>query len=274
MTMNPTNTARVRVAPCTKPSMKAALMSGMLACLALFSAACGTKESADPLSPSGAQGRIRFVNVITDTTRGRVNAILEKVPFGVNLTYTQSTPAILAAPSTALYSAILSGSRSLVLKRTADTNSTVATITFTVTDNQDRTIFGVGGASGTAVTAFLTTDDNTLPASGQAKVRVVHLSPSAGAVDIFATAVGADLATATPTLSNVTYQTVSAYLTVPAGTYQLRVVPAGTAAPSRAGAVVINVASLALAAGNGRTIVAADNNIGGAPLRAFVLNDR
>ena len=274
MTMNPTNTARVRVAPCTKPSMKAARMSGMLAGLALFSAACGTKESADPLSPSGAQGRIRFVNVITDTTRGRVNAILEKVPFGVNLTYTQSTPAILAAPSTALYSAILSGSRSLVLKRTADTNSTVATITFTVTDNQDRTVYGVGGASGTAVTAFLTTDDNTLPASGQAKLRVVHLSPSAGAVDIFATAVGADLATATPTVSNVTYQTASAYLTVPAGTYQLRVVPAGTAASSRAGAVVINVASLALAAGNGRTIVAVDNNIGGVPLRAFVLNDR
>ena len=72
----------------------------------------------------------------------------------------------------------------------------------------------------------------------------------------------------------MTYQTASAYLTVPAGTYQLRVVPAGTAAPSRAGAVVINLASLALAVGNGRTIVAADNNIGGAPLRAFVLNDR
>ncbi len=274
MTMNLTNTASVRVAPCTKPNMTLRLTSCLIACLALISAACGTKDATDPLSPSGAQGRVRFVNVITDTTKGRVNAILEKVPFGVNLTYTQSTPAVLAAPSTALYSAILSGSRSLVLKRTADTNTTVATITFTVSDNQDRTVYAVGGASGTAVSSFLTTDDNTLPASGQAKVRVVHLSPSAGAVDIFVTAVGADLGTATPTLSNVVYQTASTYLTVPAGTYQVRVVPAGTAAASRAGAVVINVASLALAAGNGRTIVAADNNIGGAPLRAFVLSDQ
>jgi len=61
---------------------------------------------------------------------------------------------------------------------------------------------------------------------------------------------------------------------VAAGTYQIRVVPAGTAAAARAGAVAINVASLALVANTVRTIVAADNNIGGAPLRAFALADR
>lgn len=276
MTMNPTNTARVRVAHRMQlENAKFSTMKfGMIAGMALLAAACGTKDAADPLSPSGAQGRVRFVNVITDTTKGRVNAILEKVPFGVNLTYTQSTPATLATPSTANYSAILTGSRSLVLKRTADTNTVVATITFTVTEKQDRTIYAIGGASGTPVSSFLTTDDNTLPASGQARVRVVHLSPTAGAVDIFVTAVGADLSTATPTLSNVAYQTASTYLAVAAGTYQVRVVPAGTAAAARAGAVVINVASLTLAPGNGRTIVAADNSIGGAPLRAFVLTDQ
>ena len=277
--MNLTNTARVRVAHRTKSNMKfgmkfETMKFGIIACLAAVVAACGTTDAADPLSPSGAQGRVRFVNVITDTTRGRVNASLEKLPFGVNLTYTQSTPASLAAPSTALYSAILTGSRSLVLKRTADTNTIVATITFTVSDNQDRTVYAIGGASGTAVSSFLTIDDNTLPASGQAKLRVVHLSPTAGAVDVFVTAVGADLSAATPTLSNVAYQSASTYLTVVAGTYQVRVVPAGTAAAARAGAVVINVASVPLAAGGGRTIVAADNSIGGAPLRAFVLSDR
>jgi|GEM_PF-787646 len=275
MTMNLTNTARVRVAHRIKTGVKFDMMKyGMIASLVVVVAACGTRDAADSLSPTGAQGRVRFVNVITDTTRGRVNAILEKVPFGVNLTYTQSTPALLAAPSTALYSAILTGSRSLVLKRTADTNSTVATIIFTVSDNQDRTVYAIGGASGTAVSSFLTNDDNALPASGQTRVRVVHLSPTAGAVDIFVTAVGADLATATPTLSNVAFQTASTYLGVAAGTYQVRVVPAGTAPTARAGAVAINVASLALTAGTGRTIVAADNNIGGAPLRAFVLSDR
>ena len=100
MTMNLTNTARVRVAHRIKSNSKfgtkfGTMQFGIIACLAVLVAACGTKDAADPLSPSGAQGRVRFVNVITDTTKGRVNAILEKLPFGVNLTYTQSTPASL-----------------------------------------------------------------------------------------------------------------------------------------------------------------------------------
>jgi hypothetical protein len=247
----------------------------MAACGALtLAAACGTKDAPDPLSPSGAQGRIRFVNLITDTTRGRVNAILELVPFGVNLTYTQSTPATLPAPATAMYSPILTGSRSLVLKRTIDTNTVVGTFALTISEGQDRTVYAVGGAGGSAITSYVTTDDNALPLlATQAKVRVVHLSPTAGPLDIFVTATGADLAAATPTLTSVTNQSASAYLNFNGGTYQVRAVPAGTAAGSRAASVTIT-ASVSLNGGTVRTIVAADNNIGGAPLRAFVLSDR
>lgn len=266
MAPNRTNTGSVRVAHRT--------MLGLVAGMALLTAACGTKDATGPLQPSGPQGRVRFVNVITDTTRGRVNAILERVPFGVNLTYGQSTPAALAAPSTAFYAAVLAGSRSLVLKRTADTNVTVATVPFTVTENQDRTIYAIGGAAGSTVTSLITTDDNPAPAAGQSRVRVVHLSPTAGAIDVFVTAVGADLAAATPTLAGVAYQGASAYLALAAGTYQVRVVPAGTAPAARGGAVSINVPSLVLASGAGRTVVAADNTTGGAPFRAFVLSDR
>ena len=246
----------------------AALASAMI-----LSAACGTKDAEDPLSPSGAQGRIRFVTLITDTTRGRVNAILESVPFGVNLTYTQSTPATLPAPAGALYSAILTGGRTLVLKRTADTNTTVGTFPLTIAESQDITVYAVGGAGGSAITSFVTTDDNTLPTAPQAKLRVVHLSPTAGAVDIFVTAVGADLAAATPTQANVPYRTASSYLTLAAGTYQFRVVPAGTPPANRAGAVVITL-NVTLTANTIRTVVTADRNIGGAPLQAFVLTDR
>lgn len=245
-----------------------------LAGLTVVAAACGTKEAPDPLSPSGAVGRIRFVNLITDTTRGRVNAILEGLPFGVNLTYSQSTPALLPSPATANYSSILAGGRTLVLKRTVDTNVVVSTIAVTIGDGQDRTVYAIGGAAASAVSSYITTDDNTLPSPAtSAKVRVVHLSPTAGPVDVFVTATGADLAAATPTLSGVAYQTASAYLTLAAGTYQVRVVPAGTAPANRAAAVAIT-AALPLTAGTIRTVVAADNNIGGAPLRAVVLSDR
>ena len=250
------------------------LRLSLVASLAVLSAACGTKDAEGPLAPSGPQGRVRFVNVITDTTRGRVNAILEGLPFGVNLTYSQSTPATLPAPSSANYAAVLAGPRSLVLKRTADTNVVVATIPFTVVEAQDRTVYAIGGVGGSAVTPIVTTDVNAPPTAGQARVRVVHLSPTAGPVDVFVTAVGADLAAATPTIAGATYQSSSNYLALPAGTYQVRVVPAGTAPAARAAAVAINVGSLVLASGNGRTIVTADNNVGGAPLRAFVLTDQ
>jgi hypothetical protein len=248
---------------------------GMIAALAAASIACGTKEAPGPLEPSGPTGRIRFVNLITDPAKNPVNAILEKLPFGVNLGYAAATPSSLPAPNTANYSAVYAGDRSLVLEKTADTTVKVASFTMTITAAQDATIYAIGGASGSAVTSLTTVDDNTLPASGGTRVRIVNLSPTAGAIDVFITAPNADLSTATPAASNLAYKAASTYLTsITPGTYQFRAVPAGTAPANRSASVIINLASFALAASNGRTIVAADNSTGGSPLRAFVLTDQ
>jgi hypothetical protein len=242
--------------------------------LTLVAAACDTKEAPSPLEPTGATGRVRFVNVITDTTRGRVNAILEGLPFGVNLTYGTTTPASLAAPSTANYAAIYTGNRVLVLKRTADTNVVVATINFAVADGQDRTVYAIGGAAGSPVTSTITTDDNSAAAATQTRLRIVNLSPTAGAVDVFLTPAGADLAAATPIVTNLAYQGASAYVSVAAGTYVVRTVPTGILAANRAASTNITVTGVALTGGTGRTLVLADNTTGGAPLRGFVLTDR
>lgn len=253
----------------------AARRQGLLAAALLLTAAgCGTREINDPNTPPAARGRIRWVNVINDTTRGRVNLTLAGTPWNVNQVYGNVTPATLAAPNTGLYAAILPGTWPLVARRTADTTATVLSGTVTIVENADFTVYAIGGAGATPITNFVTRDTNTVPAAGQARVRVVHLSPTAGTVDIFVTAPGADLALATPTLAAVPYQRVSGYLSVAAGTYQIRVVPAGTAPAARAAAVALNVASLALPAQANRTIVAADRNLGGTPLQAFVLTDR
>jgi hypothetical protein len=257
----------VHIAP---RSGRAAAALALLATLA----ACDTKDAPGPLEPSGPVARVRFVNLITDTTRGRVNAILEGLPFGVNLTYSLSTPATLPAPSTAFYAAILAGDRTLVLKRTADTSVTVATIDFSIQEGHDRTIYAMGGAVGTAVTSFITTDTNPAPPAIESRLRLVHLSPPAGPLDVFVTAPGADLATATPTVADLRIQGLSPYVVLAPGTVQVRAVPAGTPAGSRAANVVINSGNVAAAGGTGRTVVLADNNVGGAPLRAVVLSDR
>lgn len=246
---------------------------GLLAALAVL-AACGTKDAPTGLQ-SGDQGRVRFVNLITDPARNPVNAILENLPFGVNLGYTAATPPTLPAPATARYSPVLTGSRTLVVKRTADTSVTLATISFTVAKDVDQTIYATGGTSGGAVSSFITTDVNTpAPAATETRFRVVNLSPTAGAVDVFLTAAGADLATATPSAANVANQSTSAYFTVAPGTYQIRFVPAGTLPANRNASVSITIAAAAYPGGAGRTIVAAENAAGAGAPRGFVLSDR
>lgn len=111
-------------------------------------------------------------------------------------------------------------------------------------------------------------DDNTSPAAGNVKVRLIHASPTAGPVDIYVTAPNADLSTTAPTLSNVPFKAVSAYLEVPASTYQIRVVPAGT------NSVALDSGPVTLDAGQIRTVIAVDAQGGGLPVGAIVLADR
>ena len=84
-----------------------------------------------------------------------MNAILESVPFGVNLGYAATTPASLPSPSTANFAADLTGARTLVLKKTADTSVVVATLHADIAGT-DYTLYATGGTGGGAVTGFST----------------------------------------------------------------------------------------------------------------------
>lgn len=245
----------------------------LVAALAVATAACGTTDAPTGLQPSGPVGRVRFINAINDPARLPVNAALEGLPWGVNLGYGGTTPASLGAPNTAFYSQIYTGARTLVLRRTADVSVTVATINFTMAE-EDRTVYATAGNAGGAVNNFQTVDDNTAPPAGQVKLRFVNLSPAAGAVDVFVTAAGADLALATPTVANLANQAASGYATMAAGTYVVRTVPAGTAPAARAAAVNLTIAAQSYPALGGRTVLIADAAAGGTPLRGFVYSDR
>jgi hypothetical protein len=252
----------------------------VLAVVALLAGACGTKDADGPLEPTGPTGRVRLVNLITDPADNPVNATLEGLVFTVNLAYTQSAPANLGAPSTAPYAAVLTGDRTFVLTRTADPNATVATLPFTIASGQDLSVYAVGGTTAAPVTSFITTDDNTVAPGAQTRLRAVHMSPTAGPLDIFITTPTADLATATPTWEDVTYRVPSAYVLMAPGTYRIRAVPANTLPANRAANVIVTtlgttaVPDFALTAGRGWTIGIADKPDEGAPYRAFLLNDR
>ncbi len=101
----------------------------------------------------------------------------------------------------------------------------------------------------------------------QAKVRILHAAPSAGAVDLFVLAPGASLATASPAFTDVAFKADTGYVSLAAGSYDVVVTPTGTRMPA------IGPARITVANGGVYTLAARDAVGGGAPLGVILLDD-
>lgn len=157
------------------------------------------------------------------------------------------------------------GGRANVQVRVAGTTTTVIDVAPDLAGGRSYTALAVNRVA--SIAPLLLEDDRTAPGPAAVKVRVVHGAPGAPEVDVYVTAPGADLATATPVLTNVPYRGVSGYLSVPPGAYQVRVTVAGTKT------VAIDSGPLQLAGNTVRTAVAVDAPGGGAPFGLVLLPD-
>ena len=162
------------------------------------------------------------------------------------------------------YLTVTAGNHTIKVYPTGTTNA-VITANVTLANGSYTTVSAVNFVA--HIEGKVVTDDNTPPTSGNVKVRLIHYSPSAGNVDIYVTPPGADISMMTPTLSNVAFEAVSQYLSVPAGSYQVRITPTTTKQ------VVIDSGALQLSAGQIRTGVALDEPDANPPFTAIVLND-
>jgi hypothetical protein len=84
---------------------------------------------------------------------------------------------------------------------------------------KDYTVAAAGNVASIEPVVF--TDNNAAPASGKAHVRVIHLSPDAPNVDIFAQGAGV-------VVPNLAFKAASDYLPLAAGSYNLEVRAAGS----------------------------------------------
>ena len=220
-----------------------------LAALALSASACDDDDENGP----AAEARLRVVHASPDAPAVDVlvdgDEVLSDVPYAAASAY-------LTVPA---------GARRIQV-RAAGTSTIVIDATPTLADGTDYTVLAVDVVANIAPLVLV--DDNAAPAAGNVRVRLVHASPTAGTVDIYVTAPGADISALAPTLANVPFAATSDYLEVPAGDYQVRVTPAGTKT------VALDTGTLGVAAGQVRTGVALDAVGGGTPLQAIVLADR
>ncbi len=103
--------------------------------------------------------------------------------------------------------------------------------------------------------------DDTRSVATEARVRVIHGSAQAGAVDVYVTEPSADITDLTPVLSNIELKADSGYLGLTAGSYDVTVTGTGSKEPA------IGPAQIDVSAGGIYTIIARD----GADLNGFGL---
>jgi len=208
-------------------------------------AACGDDDVV-------AGGRVRVAHFSPDA--GTVNLEVNGNEVIPGITYPNST----------LYYDVQEGTNEISLVSNA-TGATLISETVTISGGDDRTIVALNMAADLEGLAL--TDDNSAPAAGRVRVRLLHAAPSAGVVDIYVTDPSASLVGAVPAAAGVAFKDVSDYLDVAAGTYRVRVTAAGTT----------NVAiddTIDLFAEYVTTIAATEAPGGGAPYALTQLLDR
>jgi hypothetical protein len=140
----------------------------------------------------------------------------------------------------------------------AGTSTTVIDVSPTFTDGGAYTVFAVGFLA--EIQPLLATDDQTAPAAGNSKLRVIHAAPDAGNVDI--------LVNDKVVLTNVAFKAISAYLTVPAGTYDIKVNATGTSTTAIETSATVASGGIYTAVAIGSVKTAATN-----PLAVEILKD-
>jgi hypothetical protein len=148
----------------------------------------------------------------------------------------------------------------------AGTTTALLDADVTVADGTDYTVLVADTLE--SLRTIVLTDDNGPPPAGKVKVRAVHASPHAGAVDVYVTTPDDVLSGSTPALTDVRFGQFSPYLDADAGTYRVRVTPKASTE------VLIDSGDLTLENGQVRTVIAVDPAEAEGPFDLLILQDR
>lgn len=210
----------------------------------LLAAGCGSGGS-----------RFRYIQAATGSAGSAVdvdvdnNKVLTAVGFGAAGTY----------------QSISSGSHTFEIFLTGTTTNPFFNASVPV-NKGDNTIISDNEFSQMAMNVFQ--DDNIVPASGNIKLKFIHVAPTAGAVDIYIISPGTGISGLSPQLSGLVYAKNNEISSLVAGNYEVIMTQSGTQNPISGLDITYT-----WTAGQVRTIVILDNTNGGAPYGQLVLSD-
>lgn len=172
--------------------------------------ACGNDDD-NPVTPAPEQGRVVLVHA-APSANTQVTALVNDQAVG-QLTYGQNSSYLNVAAGTP------------VLKINNSAGQTAVQQSLTVANNQNYSVFAYSPTA-TTVGLLPITDDLTAPASGQAKVRIVHLGVGAPATvrlgqQTVSTPVEIAGTTVTFPASSTATTAASSFVSIAAGDYNL-----------------------------------------------------
>ncbi len=181
-------------------------LSIAVALLALPLAFNACDDDDDPVTPPAPKASLNVTHTVPDLAP--VDVLIDDSRMDEDLAYTNSTG----------YFQVNAGSHNVKLNA-ANTTNVIVQRDLSFPADSKSSILVVG--TNTSVETLEIVDDLSAPAPGQAKVRFLHASPNAPAID-FTTNVG------TPVFTDYTFKEYSPFTSMDAGTYDFDVRPAGT----------------------------------------------
>jgi hypothetical protein len=205
-------------------------------------------------------------NVGTPSSVRVVHDSPDAPPVAVILDGNVTTPLVpsLAYPDFTAYVAVTPGVHDLEVTAASNTAAALINQSVNLYEGGIYSVYAVGDLA--EIGPLITFDDDRRLAT-QAKLRIIHGSPSAGPVDVYLTAVGANIATLSPTYGALTFTEDTNFVSYAAGTYALTITPAGSKTAA------IGPLSVTLKNTGIYTAVARDAAGGGAPFGLILLDD-
>ena len=190
----------------------------------------------------GGQTRFRLMNAVPDESN--LEVLVNSTSVANNVAYGTSTG----------YQTVKSGSQQVVIEPSGSSTA-LLTQSISFSSGTDTTVIASNFSS--SIDALVLADDNSAPASGNFKLRIVNSAPGLGPADVYIVTPATDLNTVSPTLTNLGFNSASGYQSLTAGSYEVVLTPVRQKFPA------IDTGSLSFTSGQVRTFVGLNSQAGG-----------